>query len=64
MQQQAEADLPIESPFYWGRLQRSSVRHPNIISLETFMDACVIYKALENNKDKGMTRIEGYTLDI
>lgn len=64
MQQQAEADLPIESPFYWRGRGTASRANPNIINLETFMDGCVIYTALETNQDVCMTRIEGHNLDI
>ena len=39
-------------------------RKEKIVSLETFMDACVIYNALEKNKDNAMVRCEGFNLDI
>tara|TARA_B100000925_G_scaffold266310_1_gene226052 strand:+ start:3849 stop:4532 length:684 start_codon:yes stop_codon:yes gene_type:complete len=58
MQMDAEADLAIKSPF---RAWRGDPKH---ITLETFMDNCVIYKALERNKDNCMVRIEGHKLDI
>lgn len=58
MQQSAESDLPIPSPFWRG------LREPRYVSLETFMDACVIHNVLEKNKSRCMVRCEGVTLDI
>ena len=58
MQQAAESDLPIPSPFRLG------IREPKYVSLDTFMDACVIYNALDKNKKKCMIRCEGFCLDI
>jgi len=58
MQRDAEADLPIQSPYNHGLHRR------NIVSLETFMDACVLYNTLEKNKKNCMVRCEGFTLDI
>ena len=58
MQRDAEADLPIASPFNY------SLGKHKTISLETFMDACVIYNALEKHKDEVMVRCEGINLDL
>ena len=58
MQAAAESDMPIEHPFVKG------IRSPNYISVEAFMDACVIYKFLERNRNDVLVRCEGYTLDI
>ena len=59
MQQAAEADMPIRSPFFHGL--RETVKP---VSLETFMDACIIYKAIERNRHDCMLRCEGHTVDI
>ena len=59
MQRDAEAELPIQSPFNHVLRKRNTT-----ISLETFMDACVLYNALEKNKRHAMVRCEGYTLDM
>jgi len=59
MQLQAESDLPL-TLFYL----RNSWRRHRHISLETFMEACVIYNALVNNKDKCSVRCEVYNIDI
>ena len=58
MQQCAEGDLPIPSPFNWG------LRTPKNVSLETFMDACVLYRTFLDNKDKCTIRVEGHVIDI
>lgn len=58
MQQAAESDLPILSPFRYG------LREPRTINLETFVDACVIYSFLTKHKKECMIRCEGYTLDV
>ena len=58
MQRDAEAEMPIKSPF---RVWRGDVKS---ISLELFMDNCVIYTFLEKNKDKASVRCEGQKLDI
>mgnify|MGYP001173589201 FL=1 len=60
MQRDAEADLPITSPFNFSMARRKE----KTISLETFMDACVVYNALEKNKSNTMVRCEGFNLDI
>ena len=58
MQRSAEADLPIEIPGRWG------IRNCPTVSLDDFMDACVIYVALQNNRKNVMLRCEGNTLDV
>ena len=58
MQRDAEMDVPIASPFNY------SLRKDRTVNLETFMDACVIYNALEKNKDVSMLRCEGNNLDL
>ena len=58
MQVQAEAHIPIESPFNYYRSKKKNV------SIETFMDCMVIYSALDAHKQEAMTRIEGLTLDV
>ena len=58
MQSYAEGDLPIPSPFAFG------MREPKFVQLEHFMDACVIYNALEKNRKECMVRCEGHTLDL
>lgn len=58
MQRRAESDLPILSPFQFG------LRQPRYISLETFVDAAVLYKFIDKNKSLCMLRVEGHTLDI
>lgn len=58
MQRSAEADLPIEVPGRWG------IRNSPTVSLDDFMDACVIYVALQDNRKNVMLRCEGNTLDI
>tara|TARA_B100001113_G_scaffold341608_1_gene326939 strand:- start:2774 stop:3370 length:597 start_codon:yes stop_codon:yes gene_type:complete len=60
MQSDAEADMPIQSPFN----HIHSRKKEKTVSLETFMDACVVYNALEKNKDYAMVRCEGFNLDI
>ena len=42
MQSDAEAELPIQSPFNHAFMRRKE----KTISLETFMDACIIYLSL------------------
>jgi len=59
MQREAESELPISCPF--NHLAR---RKNMTIDLETFMDACVVYNALEKNKSNAMVRCEGYNLDM
>ena len=59
MQREAESEMPISCPF--NQLAR---RKNNSIDLETFMDACVVYNALEKNKSNAMVRCEGYNLDM
>tara|TARA_B100000925_G_C21968054_1_gene456541 strand:+ start:298 stop:981 length:684 start_codon:yes stop_codon:yes gene_type:complete len=58
MQRDAEAEIPIKSPF---RAWRGESKN---ISIETFMDNCVIYTALQKNKDHCMVRVENQKLDI
>tara|TARA_X000000368_G_scaffold110616_1_gene86064 strand:+ start:1367 stop:2050 length:684 start_codon:yes stop_codon:yes gene_type:complete len=58
MQRQAESELPIKSPFRVWRGEKEN------ISLETFMDNCIIFTALESNKEKASVRCEGQKLDI
>ena len=58
MQRDAESDIPIQHPF------NSPFRKDRTVSLETFMDACVVYNALETNKQHAMVRCEGFSLDI
>jgi len=58
MQLDAELGLPIASPFNWG------LRTPKNVSVETFMDASILYRVLLDNKDKCTIRIEGHILDI
>ena len=60
MQSDAEADMPIQSPFN----HIHSRKKEKTVSLETFMDACGVYNALEKNKDYAMVRCEGFNLDI
>jgi len=60
MQSDAEAELPIGSPFNHAFMRRKE----KTVSLETFMDACILYNALEKNKRHAMVRCEGYTLDM
>jgi hypothetical protein len=60
MQSDAEAELPIGSPFNHAFVRRKE----KTVSLETFMDACILYNALEKNKRHAMVRCEGYTLDM
>ena len=55
MQSDAEADMPIQSPFN----HIHSRKKEKTVSLETFMDACVVYNALEKNKDYAMVRCQG-----
>ena len=58
MQRDAESDMPIKSPF------NHAMRKDRTVTLETFMDACVVYNALENNKEHAMVRCEGLNLDL
>ena len=58
MQYYAERDLPIPSPSRWGLRQ---IRYE---TLESFMEACVIYNALHSHKNDCMVRCEGLTLNI
>ena len=58
MQRSAEAELPIQVPGRWG------MRAPPTVSLDSFMDACVIYIALQDNRKDAMLRCEGTNLDI
>lgn len=60
MQRDAEADMPIQSPFNHVHMRRKE----RTVALETFMDACVVYSALEKNKQHAMVRCEGLNLDI
>ena len=60
MQRDAEAELPIQSPFNHAFMRRKE----KTVTLETFMDACIVYNALEKNKENAMVRCEGYNLDI
>lgn len=59
MQRLAEADVAIIIPGRWG-LRKT----PPTISLEDFMDACVIYTTLQENRKHCMVRCEGTNLDI
>ena len=58
MQRDAESDMPIQV------LSIHPLRKDRTVSLETFMDACVVYNALETNKEHAMVRCEGFNLDI
>ena len=60
MQRYAEADVVIQSPFNHAHMRRKE----KTVTLEAFMDACVVYNALEKNKDHAMVRCEGYNVDI
>ena len=52
MQRDAEAEIPIKSPFRAWRGESKKYL------IETFMDNCVIHTALQKNKDPCMVRVE------
>ena len=51
MQQQAEADLPIESPFYWRGRGPASRANANIINLEAQIEAAEESIQAEDSSD-------------